>query len=66
MAMYKCVVFGALFSIASGIYLNETNKKDAANVAIWTDEGVWGPLLEEWTITNHRYLIKIYREQMCY
>lgn len=54
MALCGSVIFCAVLTLASGIYLNETKKKDESNVAVWTDEGVWGPLLEEWTVANHR------------
>ncbi|KAJ8979543.1 hypothetical protein NQ317_017691 [Molorchus minor] len=39
------------------VYLTNTSsvKKNQDNPAVWTeDEGVWGPLLEEWTIGNRR------------
>lgn len=54
MAICRCLIFGALFVTTNSIYLNETKKKDDSNVAVWTDDGVWGPLLEEWTVANHR------------
>lgn len=43
-----------------GIYLTETNgtdrvRKISNNPAIWTEEeGIWGPILEDWAISNHR------------
>lgn len=44
MRMYMCVVFGALFVTTVGINLNES----------LTKEDIWGHLLEEWTLGNHR------------
>lgn len=41
-----------------GMYLsNLTNaKRIETNPAIWTEEGLWGPLLEQWTIGHSRYV----------
>lgn len=57
--MFVLLVFGVANVVlrgAEGIYLsNLTNvKRIETNPAIWTEEGLWGPLLEEWTIGYQR------------
>lgn len=51
-------------ALIQGMYvesnLTSSNVKTIeTNPAIWTEEGLWGPLLEDWTIGHQRYVIII-------
>lgn len=57
------MLFCGYLVTAEGIYLdNSTKVKIETNPAIWTEEGIWGPILEDWVTGNQRlvYILFFY------
>lgn len=55
-------LFYLLFNYSTGIYLRNETKTISSienNPLVWTDDGLWGPLLEEWALTgtSKRYFL---------
>lgn len=50
--MKKIITFVAIITCCECIYLNNSQIKsvDEDNPAIWTENGIWGPLIEEWAL----------------
>ncbi|KAJ8916154.1 hypothetical protein NQ315_016293 [Exocentrus adspersus] len=50
------VIFNVYLNSCCAIYLtNASDSKIEENPSVWTeDEGIWGPLIEEWVIQNKR------------
>lgn len=52
--------FCGFLIMTQGIYLdNSTKVKIETNPAIWTEEGIWGPILEDWATGNQRLVLTI-------
>lgn len=54
--IFPFIIFELKFCFAVFIVSNSTNvQKLEENPVYWTEEGIWGPVLEEYVLGSRRY-----------